>query len=262
MHGMRIIKRIGLICSCLFALMCWVPALAQGGLNSPAKAMTNVAVEPLIVFAASNDSSLPLAEFHDDQLTSGILKDLGDAIAVELHRKAKYIVIPRKRLDEVLTSGLVDGVCYYRPEWVDTSLNWSQTIISNDILLVAGTGVPKPKKLEDVAGKRIGIVLGYKYPELEALHQNYQPEYAPSMPSNIHKLIARRMQYAVIDRLSLDYQRKFNPESRTFTTLSITKINAACGFSLVSTIPFNDIKKAIDNVVNAGTVERILAKYR
>jgi ABC-type amino acid transport substrate-binding protein len=218
--------------------------------------------ENSIVFAASNDSALPLAEFHGGQLTSGILKDLGDAIAAELHRKAKYVVVPRKRLDRMLTSGAVDGVCYYRPEWVAATLNWGPALIPNDILLVAGTGVPKPKMLEEVAGMHIGVVLGYKYPELDALHGNYQREEAPSMPSNIRKLIAGRMNYAVIDSLSLRYEEKSHPEILTFSTLSITKINASCGFSLTSKIPFNEIEVAIGKVIHAGTVDRILAQYR
>ena len=217
---------------------------------------------PSIIFAASNDSALPLAEFQDSRLTSGILKDLGEAIAAELHRKAKFLVVARKRLDTALASGLVDGVCYYRPEWVVTPLNWSQTLIPNDILLVAGAGVAKPKSLNDVAGMRIGVVLGYVYPELGALHQNYLREDAPSMPSNIRKLLAGRMQYAVIDRLSLNYEQKSHPEIQNFTSLTITKINAACGFSPVSPIPFDQINAAIGRLVSAGTVDRILAQYR
>ncbi len=218
--------------------------------------------EAPFIFATTSDSSMPLAEFRDDVLVAGILKDLGDAIAGELHRKAIYAVVPRKRLDEDLANGSVDGVCYYRPNWVGVSLNWSQPLIPNDILLVTGAGVPRPKRLEDVAGEEIGVVLGYKYPELDVLHQNYQRDDAPNMPANINKLIAGRTKYAIVDKLSLDYQQKEHPEIADFATLSITKINAACGFSLASKIPFGDIDQAIHKLVNEGAVLRILAKFR
>jgi polar amino acid transport system substrate-binding protein len=236
-------------------------ALALDVVPIAAQSTAPAAVDAPIVFAATNDSSLPLAGFRDNQLTSGILKDLGDAIAAQLHRKANYVVLPRKRLDAALESGMVDGVCYYRPEWVSTQLNWSQPLIPNDILLVAGPGVPKPRRLEDVAGKVIGVVLGYKYPELGTLHQNYQREDAPNMPSNIGKLVAGRVQYAVIDGLSLQYQQKLHPEIGTLAALSITKINAECAFSRVSKIPFVDIDAAIRKLAGDGGVERILRRY-
>ena len=255
-------ERGGWIAACLAVLLTCGSAQAQQGVLAGTKAQTPMAVEAPIVFASSNDSSLPLAAFRDNELTSGILKDLGDAIAAELHRRASYVVVPRKRLDQELQLGLVDGVCYYRPEWMNAQLNWSEAFITNDILLVASNRVPKPNKLEDVSGKTIGVVLGYKYPELNALRQNYQRDDALTMPLNIKKLVAGRVQYAVIDRLSLDYQAKANPEILNFSTLSITKINAACGFSLASKIPFDSVNQAVHKLVKTGAVARILAQYR
>ena len=215
-----------------------------------------------VKFAVSLDNSMPLAEFQDDQLTGGILKDLGDAIAAELQRKVIYVATPRKRLDRALTSGSVDGVCYYRPEWVTVPLNWSPDIIPNEILLVAGPGVARPDRLEDVAGKTIGLVLGYKYPELNILGDNYQRDDAHNMLSNFNKLVAGRVQYAVIDRLSLKYREKLNPTIAPLSYLSITRIKAACGFSLASKIPMDDINHAITKLVKNGVVEQILAQYR
>jgi ABC-type amino acid transport substrate-binding protein len=170
--------------------------------------------------------------------------------------------VPRKRLDGALQSGAVDGVCYDRPEWVTVPLNWSQAVITNEILLVSAPGTAKPAKLEDVAGKTIGLVLGYQYPELDALGNNYLREDAPNVPSNTKKLMAGRVPYAVIDRLSLMYQEKLNPQIGPIAYLPITRIHAACGFSPASKIPFDEVNQAISRVINDGTVERILARYR
>lgn len=238
------------------------PTIAQNGSPDKAKSLAPLTRDLPIVFAVSSDNSLPLADIRGGKLLLGILKDLGDAIAVGLHRKANYLIVPRKRLDGVLTTGAADGVCYVRPEWMDAHLNWSPTVIPNDILLVASGIVPKPNSLQEVAGKTIGVVLGYKYPELDVLKKNYRPEEAPTMSSNINKLVAGRMDYAIIDRLSLNYQRKFHPEFSAFSELPITKINAACGFSLASKIPFDDIKVTISTLISEGNIERILAQYR
>ena len=190
------------------------------------------------------------------------MKDLGDAIAANLHRKAVFIIVPRKRLDMDLEKGTVDGVCYYRPEWVEAKLNWSQPFIPNVILLVGREGAPAPDKLEYVAGKVLGTVLGYKYPELDALHGDYRRDDAPNMASNIKKLENGRFEYAIIDQLSLDFHRKVEQNIGAISILPITTINASCGFSPVSKIPFGEINSAIIKMVKQGTVDKILAKYR
>ena len=218
--------------------------------------------EGVIVFATSAANTPPLADVQDEKLTGGILKQLGDAIAIELHRKALYVVLPRKRLVMELEKGMVDGVCYYRPEWLEAKLNWSPPLIPNEILLVGREGLPAPKKLEDIKGKTIGMVLGYKYPELDVINGNYRRDDAITMTGNIKKLGLGRDDYAVVDRLSLDYSRKSEPGLRKISILPITKISASCGFSSVSKIPFNDIDDAIQKIIKQGTVRSILAGYR
>ncbi len=244
-------------------MACHAP-LAQAAPTAPTAApgVEAQSTEPDIIFGVSNDNAMPLAEFRDNQLTQGILKDLGDAIALATHHKAKYIVVPRKRLDTALLHGVVDGVCYIRPEWVGTTLNWSAPVIPNDILLVSSSDMPKPKRLEDVAGKTIGLVLGYKYPELDTIGGNYQREDAPNMPLNISKLLAGHVRYAVVDQMTLDYQQKLHPELARFARLSITKINASCGFSPHSKIPFDEINRAIQQLASKNAIEEILARYR
>ncbi len=257
-------RLINAVFSCLAALMACHASIAQAAQTAPtsANSVESQGTEPDIVFGMSNDNAMPLAEFRDYQPTQGILKDLGDAIAAAMHRKAKYIVVPRKRLDAALQHGVVDGVCYIRPEWVGTALNWSAPVIPNDILLVSSSDMPKPKRLEDVAGKTIGLVLGYKYPELDAIRDNYQREDAPNMPLNISKLLAGHVQYAVVDQMTLDYQQKLHPELARFARLPITKISASCGFSPASKIPIDEINRAIQQLAGKNAIEEILARYR
>jgi ABC-type amino acid transport substrate-binding protein len=221
------------------------------------------AVESTIVFVAPTNSSLPTAEFRGEALETGILKDFGQAIGEELHRKALFISLPRKRIDEALSKGEVDGICNFRPEWMGTSLHWSQPLIADGDLLVSSPGVPAPKTLADVAGKTLGLVLGYKYPDLDAvLGTDYQRDDAPNAPLNIQKLLLGRLSYAVVDRLDFDYQSKRHPEFRFFARLPISSYNLRCGFSLASQIPFGEIDNAVHKLVRDGNMERILKRYR
>jgi polar amino acid transport system substrate-binding protein len=222
-----------------------------------------IAVEPTIVFVAPTNSSLPTAEFHGEVLETGILKDLGQAIGEELHRKASFVSLPRKRIDEALGNGEVDGICNFRPEWLGTPLHWSQPLIADGDLLVSSPNVPAPKALADVAGKTLGLVLGYKYPDLDAvLGVKYQRDDAPNAPLNIQKFLVGRLSYAVVDRLDFDYQSKRYPEFRFFARLPISSYSLRCGFSLASRIPFGEIDNAIHKLVRDGKMERILARYR
>lgn len=49
------------------------------------------AEEPVIRFVAPENLSMPLAAFKDGQLTGGIIKDLGEAIAEKMERKAEQL---------------------------------------------------------------------------------------------------------------------------------------------------------------------------
>ncbi len=196
-------------------------------------------------------------------MSAGILMELGGAIALKLHREARYLTVPRNRLDKVLTDGTVDGICYVMPGWVTAPVNWSRSVIRNENLLVGGAHIVAPHTLKDVADERLGVVLGYRYPELDAaLGGRYLRDDSPSMPLNIKKLAVGRYRYAVVDRLSLEYQAKLVPELQTFSTFPITRFAAGCAFSKASKIPFSRVDRAIQQLVKDGTVERILARYR
>ncbi|PRC94223.1 substrate-binding periplasmic protein [Solimicrobium silvestre] len=222
-----------------------------------------LAAQPAIVFAASTDNAMPLAEFHNNALDSGILKELGEAIGHELHLATLFISLPRNRLEAALISGEVDGACYIRPEWVEAQLNWSQPLIPNENLLATNPTLPQTMALKDVSGKTLGLVVGYKYPELDAaLGSNYRRDDAPDMLHVIKKLLIGRELYAVVDRLSFEYQITKYPQLKQFSTLTISTFHTPCGFSLASKIPFTEIDNAINKLILDGTIDHILTRYR
>ena len=217
----------------------------------------------VVVFAVPTTSAMPTASFRDNDIEAGILKDLGLAIAARMQRTAQFVSLPRKRLDHALQTGRVDGVCNFAPQWLDVQLNWSQPMIADENLLLISPQAPRPATLGDVAGKTLGLVLGFKYPELEAaLGQSFVREDAPNTPINIKKLLAGRLQYMVVDKLSLDYYARANPQLKAYATLPIAAFNLRCGFSMASDIPFADVDKAIRLLVKSGELDRLLAVYR
>ncbi|MFZ6749379.1 substrate-binding periplasmic protein [Undibacterium sp. Ren11W] len=215
-----------------------------------------------LVFAALTAQNPPIAIFSGEKLTAGIVKDLGEAIALRLQRKAVFLPLSRNRLVTALKSGQVDGICYSRPEWLGLPLHWTAGIIPNSELLLRHGKSVAPFKISDAAGATIGTVLSFRYPELDTgVAGNYTRDDAPSMGANIRKFIAGRFQYAMIDRLSLNYAARLHPELNQAASLSLSTFVGACGFSLKSTIPFNEVERAVKSLLDDGTVKKILAHY-
>ncbi len=219
--------------------------------------------DEVIVFAVSNANTMPLAQFVHGNLESGILKDLGEAIGARVQRKARFVATPRKRLELVLHDGTVDGVCYMRPAWLAGDLNWSAPLIPNENLLVAGVNLDAPRELGELSGETLALVLGYSYPELDAaLGTHYLRDDAPTMPANIDKLLAGRRRYAVLDHLSVAYQAKSQPALAKLASLTISSFTTHCAFSPASKIPFETVDAAIRQLLQDGSVQRILLRYR
>ena len=241
------------------ALAGFLPALALACVSATASTSS----PPPIVFAASADSALPLAEIQDGVLTSGILKELEEAIAAKLGREVHYLTLPRNRLDAALADGTVDGLCYVTPGWLAAPVHWTAPLIPNEDLLVGAADTAAPRALSTIAGQRIGMVLGYKYPEFDAaLGSRYIRDNSPSMPLNLKKLAAGRYRYAVVDRLSLQYQARMVPQLSGLPTLAISRFDARCAFSRASKLPFPEVERAVQQLVKEKRVEQILSHYR
>lgn len=221
------------------------------------------AAQSEISFLAPTNHVMPLAEVDDQTLRSGILKDLGDAIAARLGMQAKFIPMPSKRIGEALRAGTADGVCYVLPGWIDGEFNWSNPVIPNQGVVIARAGTPEVQSIAALADKPIGTVMGYRYPEFEhALAQHFVREDAPTMALNLRKLEHGRMDYAITEHTTLVYSQRLATNPRLAQVLQFASFKAQCAFAKRSKVPFADVGRAIDALVADGTVDNILARYR
>lgn len=215
-----------------------------------------------IVFAAPTNHAMPLARFKDGVLAEGIIKDIGEAIAGRMGISARFVSLPSKRVGTALKEGQVDGVCYVQPEWIDGAYQWSRPFIPNSGVIAARSGAPMVHRLEDLAGIPVGTVIGYRYPILEnALGQRFIREDAPTMESNIRKLIAGRIGYAVVESITLAYYMKTQPAGLR-SDIEYDSFRARCAFSQKSHQPFLDIDHAIDTLIRDGSMGEIFQRYR
>ncbi|MES2046950.1 MAG: transporter substrate-binding domain-containing protein [Pseudomonadota bacterium] len=221
------------------------------------------AAELEIVFIAPSNHAMPWAQFKDEKLSAGLLKDLGELIASRLARKAKFIIVPSNRVRGVLLGGSADALCYVRPEWIDGNYNWTPALIQDGAVVAARIGAPVIHTLADLHNVPVGTVIGYRYPEIEtALGQGFVREDAPSMESNMRKLIAGRMEYAILEKMVLDYHLRKDQSIQLRVDLLYISFDAQCAFSLSSKIPFADVTRVIKKINEDGSADEIFSRYR
>lgn len=221
------------------------------------------AAEPEIVFIAPSNHAMPWAQFKEEKLSGGLLKDLGELIASRLGRKAKFIIVPSNRVRGVLSGGTADALCYVRPEWLDGNYNWTPSLIKDGAAVVSRAGAPVIHTLSDLHSRPVGTVIGYRYPEIEtALGHGFVREDAPSMESNLRKLIAGRMEYAILEKMVLDYHIRKDKSIQLRVDLLYISFDAQCAFSLSSKIPFADVIRVIKLINEDGSAEEIFSRYR
>lgn len=221
-----------------------------------------VAQQQAIVFIAPTNHTMPMAQFRDGALVDGVLKDLGDLIARRMDRRPVYVSVPSKRVSEVLSAGGADALCYVVPGWIDGAYQWTRPFITSTAVVVARKDAPAVKSLDELAGKAIGTVVGYRYAEIErVLGKRFVREDAPTTELNFRKLVVGRMQYATIDQTSFEYRMRQEPSLPLRKEVAYATVMTQCAFSLRSTIPFAQAERAIDALVHDGSVAAVLNQY-
>jgi polar amino acid transport system substrate-binding protein len=219
-----------------------------------------------LVFAVSTGSAMPMTEFRNEQLSGGLLKDFGDALARELGMTPRYLLLPRKRVESALQAGTADLLCDLRPEWLDRKdWAWTGTVFSNN-MIVAGRSdtVPLPR-IAALAGQRVGTILGYRYPELESqLGKQLLRDDAASDDLTTAKLLNRRFDYAVSNSLYYDYQRKVHPAGSQLhkAVLIITAFDTYCALAPRAKVDVAKVNRAIVALRRRGDMQHIYERYR
>ncbi len=222
-----------------------------------------VAARAELVLVAPSNHPMPMAEFAGGQLRAGILKDVGDLLAARLGRNVRFVVVPGRRVSLTLAQGKADGVCMVKPGWIEGDFHWSRAFIPTGGTVLARTDAPFVSRLTDLRGKPVGTVAGYRYTMMEAaLGRDFVRDDAPSSEHNLLKLLAGRTQYAVMELSSAAYQVKHDATRTLRQDLTYEHGLAHCAFSKASSIPFADIRQAIDTMIAGRSVDRIMDRYR
>lgn len=217
-----------------------------------------------LVVLVDTGTEMPMARFDHFLLVDGIHKDVGQALAKAMGRTPKFMALPRKRIVKALQQGEADVLCSYVPEWLDGSFAWSQPFIPIVEVLITDRRAVRPRSLADLAGQRIGTVLGYSHPELEeALGKGFVRDDGPNTESNLRKLAAGRIQHAVTGKSFLDYRLKLGePALLLHPPLVVKSYMGQCAVSPKGRVGLAEVDRALGQLLKDGTVAAIVARYQ
>lgn len=209
------------------------------------------------------NQAMPLASFADGKISGGILKDLGDAIARRLGRRIAHISVAGDQVGDVLSKGKADGICYVRPFWIDGDFDWSRPLIPDSELVASHPDVPVVRSLLDLRDLPVGTVTAYRYPRVEqVLGLRFRRIDSPTMEENLRNVMLGHARHTVLAQSTLDYQLKVNKSLKLRADLKFASFSAQCAFSRRGNIAFTEVNKAVNSLIDDGSVRRILARYR
>lgn len=195
-------------------------------------------------------ATVPVTAFQDT---------LGAALARLLGRRVEYVKLSRNRVMAALENGDGDVLCSYLPAWLPGDVDWTRAFIPISEVVVSSPRVQPPATVADLRGKRLGMVLGFRYPELEkTLGQDYLRDDAPSSALSVRKWLAGRFDYLVVPRTVVDRQIGKGAMPPGYHILTVYEVKAGCAVSRKSRISVADFNSAIEALEKTGELPKML----
>jgi ABC-type amino acid transport substrate-binding protein len=187
---------------------------------------------------------------------------LGAALARQMGRPVRFLSLPRKRMVGALESGDGDILCGYVPGWVQGDVYWSRPFIPTGEVLVSSNRVPAPRKLEELKGKPIGTVLGFRYPEVEQrLGVDFIRDDAPSAELTLLKWQSGRYDYFLAARNMIDNQAAKGALPAGYHLLVVHEHQSMCAVARQGNVGIDEVNAAINAIEKSGELARILRQH-
>jgi ABC-type amino acid transport substrate-binding protein len=178
-------------------------------------------------------------------------------------RKATYLNVAGDAVSAALSQNKADGICYVRPFWIDGNFDWTRPVIPDAELVASLPRAPVIGSLLDLRDRPTGTVAGYRYPRVEqVLGERFQRRDSATMEDNLRLMMAGSHNYTIIGQATLQYQLKVNKALKLRPDLVFASFTAQCAFSKRGNVNFGDVNNALNTLIDDGTVEAILARYR
>jgi polar amino acid transport system substrate-binding protein len=211
--------------------------------------------------AVDASTEMPWSEVTEGVLTGGLHRDFGMALARQLARQPRFLLLPRKRLTEALARGDADLTCGLMPAWLPGPFDWTAGFFEENDVMLTLRDAPRPARLADLAGQPVGTINGFSYPELQRLlGQGFVRDDAPTATANLAKLAAGRVRHAVVNQRFLEYQLRYRGlKLALYPPLQVNRNELACAVSRRGTTTALQIEQAVHRLKAGGSLPQLLS---
>lgn len=201
--------------------------------------------------------------------SEGYVPDFENALATALGLKAVHVMLSRKRMELPDIQSSIDVACFTSPDWIGTAADfyeWAKSPLMNiDYVLVGDKTMPLVTTQQELFGKHIGTLFGYRYPEIEHLFEKnlaYRED-APTLNSAILKQKSKRTDYTIIRKTQLRYLQKTDTSFASLkeSPLIISSTSVYCGRIKTSQLSQDKFEAALHQLAKEKTLEKLLVKY-
>ncbi|WLG38147.1 substrate-binding periplasmic protein [Pseudomonas rhodesiae] len=216
-------------------------------------------------FSISDSWAMPMVQVENGQPTQGILYDVMASLATQLGLPARFQVLARARIATALLHGDIDVRCYVTQAWLDDlpgDYAWSVPLMVQRSVLVSAA--EQPITLADLAPQAIGTVLNYRYTGLAALFASGRltRDDARSEEQVLHKLLAGRFQYAVINEWTVDrFNQSLPLGQRLHKVAVVDELNLSCLVRNDPNLPVQQILDTLQRMKMSGEIDEIIQLY-
>ncbi|MCL9783019.1 transporter substrate-binding domain-containing protein [Vibrio sp. S4M6] len=203
--------------------------------------------------------------------------DLGNGISIDLLTAAmktqgyevKFKILPWSRALDEVSKGRVDllPATWFTQERTDF-LVYSDPYLENELKFIKRAGDPfEYTGMSSLDGKIVGIVRGYGYGDSFLKATNFRKPEAGDLVSNLKKLLAKRIDLTLEDRLvALSVMEKagLNQDDFAFTKEALSKnpLHVTSGKANPNSQKYIDAyNKGLAEIKSNGTFDAILSKY-
>jgi len=201
--------------------------------------------------------------------SEGYVPDFENALAAELGLKAVHVMLSRKRMELPEIQSSIDVACFASPAWRGASADfydWAKSPLMNiDNVLVGDKTMPLITTQQELIGKHIGTLLGYRYPPIEYLFEKkltYRQD-APTFDSALLKQKLKRTDYTIVRQTQFRYLQKTdaNFASLRESPLIIDSTPVFCARIKASQLSQEKFEAALQKLAKEKTLEKLLVKY-
>ena len=201
----------------------------------------------------------------------GILIDVMEAIASKHGFSVKITPLPEKRAIRGMAQGDIDAYSKAK-EWVKNpkAYLWTDPVVdSTDVLIFPKNRPINFETPDDLKGKQIGAILGYRYPLLEPYFADGRIKRDDVKKDSLmlRKLLRGRDDAAIINKLVAFWVIQQNPEFKGQFGFSDKPVGkAGCGFMFTAKRNWAPFIEMFNNELSAmkadGRLDAIVQKYQ